>query len=419
MRIHRTCVQVTGIAMGVLLMTGFTTCTTAPQHPQDAAQKSNNGAANLQTFQGTIEDQLAQRITGSGAIPDAQFTVFPTDNLVIWDVGSIVDSGRTTDNLVDDEACKITQPTPKPFNALNGSYSFSNDVQFNAGLDKAIGSLAKAGASFDNGSTIKLSLESAQVQLLSKDALAKLMASPTCGAHASSGPQFLVRGYVLAKRDYELTSKTKLGANVGVQQIANFNASWQPGDTTLSLVDKQPMELVVILSEFKRGAEPEAAAAAQGLPGSSPPPPPPPSPKPGEPSPPQPVAVGSSANPGPVLTAVSQGTLMQAKSVQGRIYLQVDQADDPNAGVALQQALQRNDYLARHGIPVVQKIQRIPSRKMPNQVTVKYFDPANHQAADAVYQTVKAQYPNAISEYVRLPIPPSADQVEVWLAKKG
>lgn len=419
MRIDRfgTCWQMAGIAIGVVLMTGFTSCTSAPQHPQDAAQKSNKGAANLQTFQGTIEDQLAQRISGSGAIPDAQFTVFPTDNLVIWDVGSIVDSGRTTDNLVDDEACKIAQPTPKPFNALNGSYSFSNDVQFNAGLDKAIGSLAKAGASFDNGSTIKLSLESAQVQLLSKDALAKLMASPSCGGHASSGPQFLVRGYVLAKRDYELTSKTKLGANVGVQQVANFNASWQAGDTTLSLVDKQPMELVVILSEFKREAEPPAGS--QGLPGSSPPPPPPPFPKSGEPLPEQSLTVGNSANAGPVLTAVSQGTLIQAKAVQGRIYLQVDQADDANAGVALQQALQRNDYLAKHSIPVVQKIQRIPSRKMPNQVTVKYFDPANHQAADAVYQTVKAQYPNAISEYVRLPIPPSADQVEVWLAKKG
>lgn len=385
------------IALCVAIATGFTACNPA-KHSKENALKADEVKRQMGDFQGTVGGEIADQIAKSAGVSSKSFTVFPTDNLAIWDIGSIVDSGRTTDNLVDTAACKVAAPSPVPFNALNGSYSYTNDATFNAGLDKAIGAVASAGANFHRGSTIKLSLDSSQLQLLSKDQLKKLLSNPDCGGHQYDGPQFLVRGYILAKRDYEISSTTKIGAKADIKSAANFDVSWQPGDTTISVVDKQPMQLVMILSVL----EPQVLLQPSG----------------GRPSGSSPLPPSESAPPSVNLSAINSQVYAKAKRYPGRIYLQIDEADDLEAGYKLIYELGESKYLLEHHVPIEHVIDRLPSRKMPIAVTVKYFDKANHQTADAVYETVRKIYPDTKFVYVPLPLPPSSDQVEVWLARK-
>jgi len=343
---------------------------------KDASQKLND----FRQFQSDIGASIASQIASGDGANTAQFTVVPTDGMGIWPVGTIILPGRSINNLQDDEACKTDQPHPVALGISPGEYKVDKNATLSFGLDKAIQWLTNFAPGIDRTSTFDVSLSDLQIEMLSNAKLDKLLAAPQCAARDSSRPQLIIRGYILAKRNYliQLTAKATLKADV--KKVVNFDASYSPADYMLKLSDPDPYALLMIVSQ---------------APGST---------------------IGKLGATASSLQAISNETVLSAAG-SNTIYLQVDEKDVADAGQGLREALAKSSYVMNNRINVEKNIERLPSSKMPNSVTVKYFTKEDRDAAEQVREVVQRQYPEAKLSYVPLPIKPGKDQVEVWLAK--
>jgi hypothetical protein len=174
------------------------------------------------------------------------------------------------------------------------------------------------------------------------------------------------------------TVKVDNPASVKAQlaKIGGFTVTDNPQASMLNIADAQSAPIVELLSEF------------------------------GGPT----TAASSPTTPKPVEAAVSP-VQSPASVVSAHMYVQEDVQDTPASGAKVVQLLQTGWPSAR----VENKVQRIPSQKMPDVAQVRYFNGADAAMAQRCVGILKKVYPNA--RVVRVGLPSPQGQLEVWLPK--
>jgi len=93
------------------------------------------------------------------------------------------------------------------------------------------------------------------------------------------------------------------------------------------------------------------------------------------------------------------------------MYVQMDVQDSLVSGTKVVQLL-------RAGWPsanVESKVQRIPTKKMPDTAQVRYFNESDAAIANRCVEILRKAYPDA--RVVRIGLPSPRGQLEVWLPK--
>lgn len=327
-----------------------------------------------------LQDMAAHATAKLGGEND--FQVIPSE--VALPIGALVEKGRSL--AEDDVACAV-DPEPHAYAVLSlfPDMTFSRSLAGDFGLDDAFQKLGKAGVDTNHVQAVTLKLKSASIMALSGQALKDLLARDTCREAIAGRQLFLVRGYIIGQRDFELTDVRTNG--IGLEsKIGSFKIS-PNGNDAISLSDDQPERFLQIVSEV--AAPPDVPIHHTLAPG-----PPPPA-----------VAVAVSKP-----AAASIGPAPPASP--GRIYIQRDIADDAANALAVQGAL------GAQGYDVVKGIEQIPSAKMPSSTQVRYFNQADLAKATGVAATLKGLV-HADVKVVRVPLPSPPGQLEIWLQRRS
>jgi hypothetical protein len=80
-------------------------------------------------------------------------------------------------------------------------------------------------------------------------------------------------------------------------------------------------------------------------------------------------------------------------------------------------AIRVKNLLGGQSLEVVEKIERVESRKMPKAAQVRYFNKEDEALAQRTANALKEIFPDAAKLYVGLKAPPK--QLEVWLPRVG
>jgi hypothetical protein len=198
-----------------------------------------------------------------------------------------------------------------------------------------------------------------------------------CGKYISTHPGTrLIRGAVIGKMTFTVKVDNPASVKAQLAKIGGFTVTDNPQASTLDIADAQSAPIVELLSEF-------------GGPTS---------------------ATSSPTTPKPVEAAVSP-TRSPASVVSAHMYVQEDALDTPASGARVVQLLQTGWPSAK----VENKVQRIPSPKMPDVAQVRYFNGADAGMAQRCVGILKKVYPN--TRVVRVGLPSPQGQLEVWLPK--
>jgi hypothetical protein len=269
---------------------------------------------------------------------------------------------------------------PKPFDAgrLFPSYTLSSSTALTANLGShAIDGLDSAGVSLKQGSTVRYSIDKVQIQILDDKSVAALVAGGNCGKYITEHPGTrLIRGLVTGRVTFTIEVSDPASAQARLSRIGDLKISDNPGSSTVSVSDEASEPIVALMSEFN------APTAISALP-----------------PPPKPVE--------------TPGALTAPAPVQVRIFVQQDVNSPVEEGTNAVQAL-RQDWPKA---VVESKVERIPSRKMPDTPQVRYFNAADSGLAAKCLSLLQDKYPKM--RVVRVGLASPQGQLEVWLPKAG
>jgi hypothetical protein len=294
-----------------------------------------------------------------------------------YPVGTLL---RATGSIPADFDDCVPSPVPTPLSAerLFPSYSMSSDTALAANLgSRALQGLDSAGVSLKQSSTVQYSIAETQIQIMDDKSVDTVTAKGGCGKYISTHPGTrLIRGAVIGKMTFTVKVDNPASVKAQLAKIGGFTVTDNPQASTLDIAGAQSAPIVELLSEF-------------GGPTS---------------------ATSSPTTPKPVEAAISP-TRSPASVVSAHMYVQEDALDTPASGARVVQLLQTGWPSAK----VENKVQRIPSQKMPDVAQVRYFNGADAGMAQRCVGILKKVYPNA--RVVRVGLPSPQGQLEVWLPK--
>lgn len=308
-------------------------------------------------------DELAKRVSSKfnplGNQKD--FIVVPTQ--AEYPVGTLLHANSTIP--VDYTACipnrpPLTVTTPNLF----PEYDLTNGVAFSVGLDNAaIKKLADFGIDITDKDTISYNVKSSDVRMLDETTVLALKSDNNCGSKSGSGPIWLVRGYVDGQREFSTKNEEANKFKGKIEKIGSFTIDFGSGDATLKVSDDGTTGFLQIISALN-----ETPAGVVRL--SAP-------------------------------TRPTSG---------GRIYVQQDLRDAPNAGQQIVKTL------AGSGFTVEKRVELIDSSKMPKNAQVRYFNDSDKGLAEAALTELQKLYKTAIlARIAGMPAPKG--QLEVWLPR--
>jgi hypothetical protein len=275
----------------------------------------------------------------------------------------------------------VPSPVPTPLSAqrLFPSYSMSSDTALAANLgSRALQGLDSAGVSLKQGSSVQYSIAETQIQIMDDKSVDTVTAKGGCGKYISSHPGTrLIRGTVIGKITFTVKVDNPASVKAQLAKLGGFTFTDNPQASTLDIADAQSTPIVELLSEF-------------GGPAS---------------------AASSPTTPKRLESALSAERSPASVGVLAHMYVQEDVQDTPASGAKVVELLKTRWPSAK----VENKVQRIPSQKMPDVAQVRYFNGADAAMAQRCVEILRKAYPNA--RVVRIGLPSPKGQLEVWLPK--
>lgn len=330
-----------------------TSCVTQPPSPSIVTYRQ------MDQFQDELASRASQRLGSS-----SDFKIVVTQAEV--PIGTILRRGTTIP--IDYTSC-VPDPAPPSASTPNlfPPYSISKSLAIDFGLDNAaITEIGALGVKVSDIDAIGLSVSSPRLQALSDHQLANLINADGCSTSiAGDSPVWLVRGYILGKRNFSLTDTSNKTFTAKVVKVGAFDVDFGSGSSSLKIVDDTDTGFLQIVSEVTK-------TSTRG-----------------------PIRIAS-----PMVT-----------STEGRVYIQRDRAD--NSGNAEKVA----DVLSGLKFSVAGSAEKIDSGKMPTKAQVRYFNASDKSSAETALRALREQYPDAGLKLVGLPAPPK--QLEVWLPRVG
>jgi hypothetical protein len=255
----------------------------------------------------------------------------------------------------------------------------SSDTALAANLgSRALQGLDSAGVSLRQSSSVQYSIAETEIQIMDDKSVDTVTAKGGCGKYISSHPGTrLIRGTVIGKITFTVKVDNPASVKAQLAKIGGFTVTDNPQASMLNIADAQSAPIVELLSEF---GGPRGAAS-------------------------------SPTTPKPVEAAVSPARSPASVGVSAHMYVQEDVEDTPASGAKVVQLLQTGWPSAK----VENKVQRIPSQKMPDVAQVRYFNGADRAMAQRCVEILRKAYPNA--RVVRIGLPSPKGQLEVWLPK--
>jgi hypothetical protein len=315
-----------------------------------------------------LSAQLAKRTQEKlGGAADFQVVV----TQAVYPIGTLLRQGSTIP--IDYSSC-VPVTTPPAFGApsLFPSYSLTRETAAAFGLDDAVlQGVAKAGAKLSRTSGVKLDFADSKISTLSDHDIKTLANVPACSELLSEGPVWLVRGYVFGKRSFRFERAQANDANLSVTKIASFDVKVADGNSGLVISDNDPVGFLQIVSALAPKPAPALAPNAPAI---------------------------SVAKP-------------EVGQLAGKVFIQRDTTDTSGADVKVIAALDAAN------LKVVQKVETVPSTKMPLVAQVRYFNDSDLPLAKTALAALATSFSNA--KLVRISLPSPAGQLEVWLPKAG
>jgi hypothetical protein len=373
--------KIVGLTATVVVLLGIIVLwhiTHKPKNPLLGAtdQRDAKAVQNVGDFD-QFQQDLATRVLdkfGAGT-SGSDFTVIVATTA--YPLGTLL---RPTGSIPADFDDCVPSPVPTPLSAqrLFPSYSMSSDTALAANLgSRALQGLDSAGVSLKQNSSVQYAITDTEIQIMDDKSVDTITAKGGCGNYIATHPGTrLVRGAVIGKMTFTVKVDNPASVKAQLAKIGGFTVTDNPQASMLNIADAQSAPIVELLSEF------------------------------GGPT----TAASSPTTPKPLEAAVSPAQ-SPASVVSAHMYVQEDVQDTPASGAKVVQLLQTGWPSAR----VENKVQRIPSQKMPDVAQVRYFNGADAAIAQRCVGILKKVYPNA--RVVRVGLPSPQGQLEVWLPK--
>ncbi len=342
----------------------------------------------IDRFQEELANRTRQKL---GASDDFQVIVAQ----IPYPIGTLMRQGTTIP--VDYRACAPgAQPPHLPVPSLFPNYNLSNATAVTFGIDsEALSDVGKAGIDLARNEVVILSFRDTGADILSDRDIKDLIGLKDCRAAIASEPVWLVRGYIDGRRTFTLRRSAGARGELSVAKVGSFDVTPVSGGASVGLTDDSDLRFLQIVSQVALPPpELPVKLAIPITPGHHP------LERPG-PIPPPSV----SATPAPAVTKPTQ------QAAAGHVFVQIDIAD--SSGTAAQVVAN----LRTAGFPVVAKVERVDSAKMPRRAQIRYFNVADLPVARRALAQLTPLFPDAALVRIALPSPPG--QLEVWLPKAG
>lgn len=352
-------------------------------HPTPSLQSAV--PEHIADFDG-FQNALAKRVLGKLGAGSTGGDLSAVVAVTAYPVGTLL---RATESVPANFEDCVPATLPKSYAAghLFPSYTMSTDTALTANLgSNAIQGLDSAGVKFKQASSIRYTIENAEIQIMDDKSVEQVTSQGGCGRYIATHPGTrLIRGAVTGKMTFTVNVDNPASAKAQLVRIGGFSVDDDPNSSTLSISDNQSQPIVELLSEFRPLAE-----------GSS--------------SHPSPSALRPAIAPSPVGAA---GKVTEAIGANPRIFVQQDLRDAPETGSTVIKILKASWPNA----VVVPVVERVPTEKMPPTPQVRFFNASDAGLAAKCLEILKHSYPNA--RIVRIGLPSPQGQLEVWLQKTG
>lgn len=251
-------------------------------------------------------------------------------------------------------------------------------IAVDAGLDpKAIKGLSDAHVKIENSDTYQLSIEDPKITWLDDAAVEEITALDRCSRLIKQkGHVWLVRGAVSGKRVFEIASKDEGALGGKSQTIGQLSISGNLATSKVAIRDTESQSFLLLVSEIVPSAD-----QREGV-------------------------------------KIIRPSEVRVENLQnGKIYVQQDATDDRFRGASIVQALQNELHL-----PVVAKVELVPTAKMPSTPQVRYFNDSDLEEANSILNVLRAKLDLTASRdkapvAVRVRLPAPTGQLEVWIPK--
>ncbi|HHT0524791.1 TPA: hypothetical protein ACTW6T_003868 [Klebsiella michiganensis] len=322
--------------------------------PNKAPLPPNKKMDNFDQFQTELANRSASQI---GTADD--FKIIVTQ--VAFPIGTLMRAGSTIP--IDYSAC--TPPsTPVAYSApsLFPSYTISKKLAVDLGLDNdVIKKLTDFGINVSDTDKINLSVKGTSIQTLADTDLKKTMSALGCKAVTKGTTAWFVRGYIEGQRNFSLEKSNSIIVKGKITKIASFNVTTGGGDQSVSLIDDKSVGFLQIISQISETKDNEQPSIEKP----------------------------------------------QVQSSTGKTYIQQDKLDLSNISKDILKALKERN------IEVEQKIEKIPSSKMPKNAQVRYFNNSDIELAKLELTELRTFFPNA--ELKKIGLPAQIGHIEIWL----
>ncbi len=339
-----------------------------------------NRERRVESVEAMQKDMAAKVAATFGGTEDFQVVV----TNAIYPIGTVMRQGTTIP--IDFEACQSKIEIPSfPTPSLFPGYKFSMKNSMEFGLDNAvIKELADANFRLNLNDTASYNVKSPKIKSLTDRQFDALLSNAACkDAIPLSRSVWLVRGYVTGKREFKLSNNNSGGVKGKIVKVASFDISLSGGESELTLSDDTETEFLQIVSQVSKVDKNVIGSLIGGG-----------------------VGAGVVA---PIPNVATKVTGLTPGSVPGKIYLQRDSAD--KSGLAERVA----SILRDKGILVERNIEAIPSKGMPTEAQVRYFNDDDAESANRALEILRDLQPSAKAIKVKMPAP--SGQLEIWMAR--
>jgi hypothetical protein len=362
-------------------------------------QSSVVNIADFDDFQSKLAQRVYKQLGVTDADSDFSVIVAPT----AYPVGTLL---RADESVPADFSDCVPAAPPASFPAehLFPAYSLSSETALAANLGSdALQGLDSAGANFKHSSSIRYTIENAQIQIMDDKSVEMVTSNGGCGSYIAAHPGTrLVRGAVTGKMTFAVQVDNPASVKAQFAKVGGFSVDDDPQASTLNISDGQNQPIVELLSEFHSKPAPtsaEATPATKKLPALMV-------------KKTAPVVATQVVQPTPVGKGAASAVGTQSHA-QTRIDVQQDSKDAPGAGAKVIRSL----HAAWPDATVVPNVKRVPSARMPPTPQVRYFNKEDAGLAARCLEIFKQAYPNA--KVVRIGLPVQQGQLEVWLPRVG
>jgi hypothetical protein len=297
------------------------------------------------------------------------------------EIGTLIDPNGS---IAVSRGCRsaVEPVTQHPAGFPPGTYKITEGAaaDFTQGF---IGGLA-AHMNLGADDAINLAFDDVDAKILYDDDLTAMAQTPECQKAINGRKLWIVRGYIEAKRTFTITGGMIDKASVeNAASSTHFDVNANSRSSSVTVADKQAIPLFEIVSAFDpQSAQQLAAPAANNA-----------------------ALIGVAVVGGKQqLAAVAPVT-----RATGRVFFQRDVADHSGVAAILQESVRALN------LPVEPKVEQIPSNRVPSRASVRYFNGADEAEAQRVFAVVKARFPDATLDRMRLSAP--AGQMEVWIPR--